>query len=302
MQSRGYTKRSRADLGGYSCGTTQAPLVRKTSQGWALSSDRSRFASAAVQLADPYAEASGGQTKVQMEEAEDSTLWNAALEQLFMKLLMEDLNTRRIIKQVKGKWNRMKRNHIDFAFVLKQTGFEWRLEADTIEWTDEAWANLMRVERSSSSRAYQREPPIYQCIPWLSSLDPPLLEDQYENTVDCLLKDNDLQNALMAMLVRRRMRYSPYKDFIVKVGQAFKGEVLAAYLAFAMGMNFTGREVIFEGDSLVLLNQVLNEDCHPDWLIESEVETIRQFLKEQPSWKLQWTPHEWNEMAHRLAY
>ena len=49
------------------------------------------------------------------------------------------------------------------------------------------------------------EPPINQCIPWLSSLDPPLLEDQYENAVDRLLKDKDLQNALTVLLVERRM-------------------------------------------------------------------------------------------------
>lgn len=60
--------------------------------------------------------------------------------------------------------------------------------------------------------------------------------------------------------------------------------------------------MIFEGDSLVLINQVLNEDCYPDWLIECEVATIRQFLMEPPSWKLQWTPHEGNEMAHWLAH
>ncbi|KAB1222562.1 hypothetical protein CJ030_MR2G008901 [Morella rubra] len=96
-----------------------------------------------------------------MEEANDSTLWNAALEALFAELLMEESNAGRIInakfniqaqamvtvglnrsgltrfrlttKQVKGKWNRIKRNHSDFAFVLKQTGFGWRPEADTVK-------------------------------------------------------------------------------------------------------------------------------------------------------------------------
>ncbi|KAB1216111.1 hypothetical protein CJ030_MR4G020678 [Morella rubra] len=62
-----------------------------------------------------------------------------------------------------------------------------------------------KAERGSSSRGYQREPPINQCIHWPSSLNLPLPKDQYENAVDRLLKDKYLQNALMAMPVERRM-------------------------------------------------------------------------------------------------
>ncbi|KAB1222037.1 hypothetical protein CJ030_MR2G017936 [Morella rubra] len=201
--------------------------------------------------------------EVRIEEAEDSTLWNAALEVLFVELFMEESNVGRIFdgnfnvqaqvtvtatlnqsgltrirlttKQVKGKWNRMKRNYSDFTFVLKQTGFGWRPEADTVDGTDEAWSNVMsppftapigsplqnnpppvvlykrashgscslgskgkkaklelemsdaccamtnlcnsRTGGSSAIRGYNHEPPINQCIRWLSSLEPPLSDD-----------------------------------------------------------------------------------------------------------------------------
>ncbi|KAB1215428.1 hypothetical protein CJ030_MR4G010561 [Morella rubra] len=87
----------------------------------------------------------------------------------------------------------------------------------------------------------------------------------------------------------------------VRGSQPPKVEALAARMAFALGMLFTDCEIIFEGDSLILVHQVVNEECIPDWLIEGEVETIRQFLMEQPAWKLQWTPREGDEMAHQLA-
>ncbi|KAB1203066.1 hypothetical protein CJ030_MR8G005546 [Morella rubra] len=64
---------------------------------------------------------------------------------------------------------------------------------------------VRRTGGSFASRGYNHEPPINQCIRWLSSLEPPLLEDQYENAVDHLLKDRDLQLALMAMPVDMRM-------------------------------------------------------------------------------------------------
>ncbi|KAB1200647.1 hypothetical protein CJ030_MR0G006713 [Morella rubra] len=106
-------------------------------------------------------------------ESEDSTLWNAALEAYFVQLLMEETNAGHLINakfnkllqatvtealnrsrlsrfrltmaQVKGKWTRLKRSRSDFAFLLKQTGFKWRPEAKTVEGTDEAWANVLRV-------------------------------------------------------------------------------------------------------------------------------------------------------------
>lgn len=62
-----------------------------------------------------------------------------------------------------------------------------------------------RAQRSSSSLSHHREPPINNYIHQLSSLDPPLPNNQYENTADRLLKDKDLQNALMAMSIERRM-------------------------------------------------------------------------------------------------
>lgn len=80
-----------------------------------------------------------------------------------------------------------------------------------------------------------------------------------------------------------------------------KGEVIAARLAFSMAEEFGGQEVIIVGETLSLVNQVSNEESSPNWIIEGEVETIRLLLQKHPTCKLQWTPREGNDMAHRLV-
>ncbi|KAB1202070.1 hypothetical protein CJ030_MR8G018163 [Morella rubra] len=52
-------------------------------------------------------------------------------------------------KQVKGKWDRLKRAYIDFAFILKQTGFSWDDDRHTVVASEEAWRNpkLVRYKR-----------------------------------------------------------------------------------------------------------------------------------------------------------
>ncbi|KAB1201623.1 hypothetical protein CJ030_MR0G002597 [Morella rubra] len=52
-------------------------------------------------------------------------------------------------KQVKGKWDRLKRAYIDFAFILKQTGFGWDDDRHTVVASEEAWRNpkLVRYKR-----------------------------------------------------------------------------------------------------------------------------------------------------------
>lgn len=81
-----------------------------------------------------------------------------------------------------------------------------------------------------------------------------------------------------------------------------KGEVIAGKLAFSMAEEFGGQEVIIEGDSLSLVNQVSNEESRANWIIEGEVETIRLLLQKHPTCKLQWTPREGNDMAHRVKW
>ncbi|KAB1201715.1 hypothetical protein CJ030_MR0G000128 [Morella rubra] len=48
-------------------------------------------------------------------------------------------------KQVKGKWDRLKRGYSDFAFILKQTGFGWDDDRHTVVASEEAWSNLLNL-------------------------------------------------------------------------------------------------------------------------------------------------------------
>ncbi|KAB1202478.1 hypothetical protein CJ030_MR8G006228 [Morella rubra] len=49
-------------------------------------------------------------------------------------------------KAIKGKWDRLKRAYIDFAFILKQTGFSWDDDRHTVVASEEAWSNLLKVD------------------------------------------------------------------------------------------------------------------------------------------------------------
>ncbi|KAB1207370.1 hypothetical protein CJ030_MR7G017447 [Morella rubra] len=54
-----------------------------------------------------------------------------------------------------------------------------------------------------------------------------------------------------------------------------KGEALAARLAFSLADAFPGKVIYVEGDSQILINQVLATHLSPDWAIEGEVVTIQ---------------------------
>lgn len=58
-----------------------------------------------------------------------------------------------------------------------------------------------------------------------------------------------------------------------------------------MAEELTNEEVMFKGDSLVLINQVLQTDNTPDWLIEGEVDTMRLFLQDHVNWKIHCKGH-----------
>ncbi|KAB1222643.1 hypothetical protein CJ030_MR2G010240 [Morella rubra] len=47
-------------------------------------------------------------------------------------------------KQIKGKWDRLKRAYSDFTFILKQTGFGWDDDRHTVVASEEAWSNLLK--------------------------------------------------------------------------------------------------------------------------------------------------------------
>ncbi|KAB1199985.1 hypothetical protein CJ030_MR0G008814 [Morella rubra] len=105
-----------------------------------------------------------------MDDQEERDLWTSTNELLFLNILIEcvasgmivserfDSHAQNIVtalinrcvkrkfntKQIKGKWNRMKHAYIDFAFILKQTGFGWDDERHTVVASEEAWSNLLR--------------------------------------------------------------------------------------------------------------------------------------------------------------
>ncbi|KAB1212032.1 hypothetical protein CJ030_MR5G017882 [Morella rubra] len=65
-----------------------------------------------------------------------------------------------------------------------------------------------------------------------------------------------------------------------------KSEAIAARLAFNMAAEFMDQPVVVEGDSLMLVEQVLHTDTIPDWLIEAEVSTIYRLRQWNANWKL----------------
>ncbi|KAB1221835.1 hypothetical protein CJ030_MR2G004015 [Morella rubra] len=58
-----------------------------------------------------------------------------------------------------------------------------------------------------------------------------------------------------------------------------KGEALAARIAFALAEEFVDTDILIEGDSLLLVEQVENLHLQADWMIEAEVSTMRSFLR-----------------------
>ncbi|KAB1212498.1 putative inactive purple acid phosphatase 1 [Morella rubra] len=66
----------------------------------------------------------------------------------------------------------------------------------------------------------------------------------------------------------------------------FKGESIDARLALAMAEDFVPYHIIIEGDSLVLVNQVLNPHELPVWCIEGQVVTMRNLLSNHTEWQL----------------
>lgn len=78
-----------------------------------------------------------------------------------------------------------------------------------------------------------------------------------------------------------------------------KGEAGAARMAAEL---FMGSHLTIEGDYLNLVNQVCDMNGFLDWEIEGEVNTIRQLLKANANWSIEWIPHEGNVAAYNLAH
>lgn len=64
---------------------------------------------------------------------------------------------------------------------------------------------------------------------------------------------------------------------------------------------FMGSHLTIEGDYLNLVNQVCDMNGFLDWEIEGEVNTIRQLLKANANWSIEWILHEGNVAAYNLA-
>lgn len=72
--------------------------------------------------------------------------------------------------------------------------------------------------------------------------------------------------------------------------------------AFALADDFADNDIEVEGDSLLLVEQVLNLNLQPDWMIEAEVRTMTALLRTHPRWSVQWTSRDGNFLAHNLAW
>lgn len=127
----------------------------------------------------------------------------------------------------------------------------------------------------------------------------PPCEDAVKINFDIAVQDN----WLCAAVVCRNWKGDIHKVRFHKWpgSNPLKGEARAARLACSLALEFEGRDVVLEGDAQIVVNQVLESNRTPDWMIEAEKYTIRALFKNRCRWKLQWTPREGNMMAHKLA-
>ncbi|KAB1224617.1 hypothetical protein CJ030_MR2G009974 [Morella rubra] len=93
-------------------------------------------------------------------------------------------------------------------------------------------------------------------------------------------------NGLLKIRLCRKIGSNPLKE-----------EAIAARLAFSLAAEMNGGEILIEGDSLFLIDQILITD----WCIDGEVTTIRKLLVDHVEWKVAWISREENYMAHYLA-
>lgn len=92
-------------------------------------------------------------------------------------------------------------------------------------------------------------------------------------------------NLLSAAAVYRNYQGRLLKVRLCKKNGAdpLKGEAVVARLAFSLAEDMNGGDIMVEGDSLLLVDQILNIDCIPDWCIEGEVTIIRKL---HVDWKI----------------
>ncbi|KAB1200856.1 hypothetical protein CJ030_MR0G006086 [Morella rubra] len=91
------------------------------------------------------------------------------------------------------------------------------------------------------------------------------------------------------------------QGYCCKDNDLLQGEACAVLLACQIADNQGDVEIVIEGDSLVLWQQVTDRSASPHWLIDGEIVTIRHMLDNHPNWKFLWTSLEGNFMAHFVA-
>ncbi|POO00740.1 Myb/SANT-like domain containing protein, partial [Trema orientale] len=107
----------------------------------------------------------------EVTELDDACLWGPTVEKILIDIMVDQVNTGNMrngqfssntwskileklqsksqrmfsMKQVKQKYNRLRTKYREFTELLKQTGFGWDRETNTVTATEEIWQNYIRV-------------------------------------------------------------------------------------------------------------------------------------------------------------
>ena len=107
----------------------------------------------------------------ELTDVEGTGTWGCNLERIFIDIMVDEVNKgnmaggifnpntwRRMLfevnsqgkrnfnlKQLKQKFNRLRATHREFSDLLKQTGFCWDAETNSVTALDETWKNYIQV-------------------------------------------------------------------------------------------------------------------------------------------------------------
>ncbi|XP_062095056.1 L10-interacting MYB domain-containing protein-like isoform X2 [Humulus lupulus] len=108
---------------------------------------------------------------IEITDVDDACLWGPTVEKIFIDIMVDEVNKgnmasgqfgsktwakileelqikskrKYLIKQIKQKFNRLRTKYREFAELLKQTGFGWDRETNTVVASEEIWQNYLRA-------------------------------------------------------------------------------------------------------------------------------------------------------------
>lgn len=127
----------------------------------------------------------------------------------------------------------------------------------------------------------------------------PLSVGEFKINFDVAIKENWMYAAAIYCDHQGRIQKIRLHNWLGS--SPLKGEARVARLAVALVEDFADSILQLEGDAQGLVQQITDCSLTPDWLIEGEVHTLRNLLRDHCRWSIQWIPREGNALAHNLA-